>query len=143
MIKLNKYINEAWSGVKTQSIKAEIEAWCEEMGIRNYTINPQGEIDVDWSVNLNNVDFKELPYKFGRVKGYFTLDGCKNLISLKNCPDEVEGYFSCDYCSKLDSLEGCPKEVESDFYCQRNSLQRNFTKEEIESLSEVKGYICN
>ena len=27
----------SWSGVKKQINKAEIEAWCEEMGIKNYT----------------------------------------------------------------------------------------------------------
>ena len=27
---LNTYINEAWSGVKKQSIKADMEAWCDE-----------------------------------------------------------------------------------------------------------------
>ena len=52
MKNLNKYITEAWSGVKKQSIKADIEAWCEEMGIKNYTINSKGEIDVDGDVNL-------------------------------------------------------------------------------------------
>ncbi len=38
MKNLNNYIIEAWSGVKKQSFKADIEAWCEEMGIKNYTI---------------------------------------------------------------------------------------------------------
>jgi hypothetical protein len=32
----------SWSGVKQQVNKAEIEAWCEEMGIKNYTINSKG-----------------------------------------------------------------------------------------------------
>ena len=62
--KLNNYIEEAWSGVKQQSLKQDIEAWCEEMGIKNYTINSKGEIDVDGRVDLNNKDFKELTYKF-------------------------------------------------------------------------------
>ena len=129
MIKLNKYITEAWSGVKKQSIKSEMEAWCDEMGIERYTINNKGEIDVDGSVNLNKSNFKELPYKFGRVEGFFVIEMCKNLTSLKNCPNYVGSYFSCNRCDKLDSIEGCPKEVSLYFYCRH--CKREFTKEEV------------
>ena len=138
---LNNYITEAWNGVKTQSIKADMEAWCEEMRIKNYTINSKGEIDVDGFVDLDNKNFKELPYKFGRVDGYFSLGSCKNLTSLKNCPDFVGESFNCSLCRKLDSLEGCPKEVGSDFYCR--GCKHKFTEEEIKSLCKVKEYIYN
>ena len=140
MKKLNNYIVEAWSGVKKQSHEQEIKLWCEEMRIQNYTINSKGEIDVDGFVNLDNKSkFKELPYKFGKVTGNFSLISCINLISLKNCPNEVGGYFNCAYCNnlksivgspsyvgedfacsycpQLDSLEGCPKKIEDSFYC--------------------------
>ena len=53
----------SWSGIKNQVNKADIEAWCDEMDIQNYTVNSQGEIDVAWSVDLMSKDFKELPYK--------------------------------------------------------------------------------
>ena len=136
---INIYINEAWAGVKKQSYEQEIKSLCEEMNIRNYTINSQGEIDVDGYVYLGIKDFNELPYKFGRVTGYFDIDYCKNLISLKNCPDEVGGGFSCRYCTKLDSLEGCPKEVGGTFYCRR--CKRKFTPKEVMTLCKVKGDI--
>ena len=135
-ISLSNYIIEAWSGVKKQSNNANIEAWCEEMGIRNYTINSKGEIDVNGGVDLNKSNFKELPYKFGRVTGYFEIEMCENLLSLKNCPEEVGGYFSCYHCSKLDSLEGCPKEVNHSFYCY--DCKQKFTEEEVKSLCKVK-----
>ena len=90
------------------------------MGIKNYTINSQGEIDVDDCVSLRVKDFKELPYKFGTVNGYFSLDGCNNLISLKNCPDKIENSFYCNDCSQLVSLEGCPKEVGENFIIRRS-----------------------
>ena len=138
-ISLSNYITEAWSGVKKQSNNANIEAWCEEMGIKNYTINSKGEIDVDGNVDLRLNKFKELPYKFGTIKNFFVLDGCKNLKSLKNCPDEVGGYFGCSHCLQLDSLEGCPKEVGVDFWC--NDCKRKFTKEEVKSLCKVKNNI--
>ena len=136
MKNLNNYIHEAWSGVKKQSLKAEIEAWCEEMGIEKYTINPQGEIDVNGSVELTNRGFKELPYKFGKVRGYFNIGDCKNLTSLKNCPYFVGDSFACDFCSKLNSLEGCPKEVGGSFWCGR--CKGEFTKEEVMVLCIVK-----
>ena len=122
----------SWSGVKKQSYEQEIKSWCEEMEIENYTINSQGEIDVDGSVNLKNKDFKELPYKFGKVEGYFSLDGCKNLTSLKNCPDRVYGDFDCSKCIKLNSLDDCPKAVVSNFSCEY--CNRKFTEEEVRSL---------
>ena len=135
---LNTYINEAWSGVKRQSIKVEIEDWCEEMDIKKYTINDKSEIDVGGNVDLymDNKGFKELPYKFGIVDGYFSLSDSKNLISLKNCPDYVGEFFSCSHCPQLDSLKGCPKEVMGYFYCDR--CKRKFTEEEVESLCKVK-----
>ena len=133
---INVYINEAWSGVKKQSIKSDIEAWCDEMGIENYTINSKGEIDVDGGVSLSGQNFKELPYKFGMVDGLFSLSSNKNLTSLKNCPNYVGGYFSCSLCPQLDSLEGCPKKIIGGFYC--NGCKRKFTKEEIQSLCNVK-----
>ena len=98
MKKLNNYIVEAWSGVKQQSLKSDIEAWCEEMGMKNYTINSKGEIDVDGYVTLDEKNFKELPYKFGKVHGFFSLASNPNLTSLKNCPYYVRGRFYCDDC---------------------------------------------
>ena len=114
------------NGVKKQTNIEDIKSWCDEMRIQNYTINSKGEIDVDGCVLLNNKNFKELPYKFGRVGSYFSLSNNKNLTSLKNCPDKVGDYFSCSQCTKLDSLEGCPKEVYRNFYC--NDCKRKFTK---------------
>ena len=139
MIKLNNYIEEAWSGVKKQSIKQDIEAWCEEMGIKDYTINSKGEIDVDGSVNLRIRDFKELPYKFGKVKSHFSLEYCENLISLKNCPDKVGTWFGCSHNPKIDSLEGCPKEVGKNFYCGK--CKRRFTSYEVKELCKYKGAV--
>ena len=126
----------SWNGVKKQSLEQEIKSWCEEMGIDNYTINSQGEIDVDGDVFLDSGNFKEPPYKFGKIDGYFSLQWCKNLISLKNCPDFVKGSFSCSDCPQLDSLEGCPKEVNGIFYCR--GCKREFTEEEVKSWCKVK-----
>ena len=128
----------SWNGVKKQSYEQEIKSWCDEMGIEKYTINSKGEIDVNGFVNLGGRDFKELPYKFGKItgeEGIFAMSNCKNLISLKNCPDGVSRYFVVDGCSKLESLNGCPKKVETKFFCR--NCKRKFSKEEVRSLCEV------
>ena len=125
----------SWDGVKKQSIKVDIKAWCEEVGIEKYTINSQGEIDVEGNVNLNKSNYKELPYKFGKVVGYFSLAYNKSIISLKNCPNETSGYFDVDGCILLNSLEGCPKEVGSKFFCR--FCKCDFLKEEVMSLCKV------
>ena len=107
-------------------------------GIRNYTINDKGEIDVDDCIEFEfkkNNNFKELPYKFGEVKGYFSLDGCKNLISLKNCPTKIGNSFYCNDCSQLVSLEGCPKEVDENFIIRRS--KKRFTQDEIRQKCKV------
>ena len=129
----------SWNGVK-QTINVEnIKTWCEEMGIKDYTINSKGEIDVNGDVDLNKKDFEELPYKFGKVNGSFDLSSNKNLRTLKNCPDYVGESFSCSRCSKLDSLEGCPKEVEWNFYCK--DCKKKFTEKEVMSLCKINGKI--
>ena len=124
----------SWNGVKRQSIKAEIEDWCEKMGIENYTINSQGEIDVDGYVNLDGRNIKELPYKFGRVASYFSVNNC-SLISLKNCPDILYDFFDCNNNEDLDSLKYIPKKVDGNIHCR--DCKRRFTEEEVRSLCEV------
>ena len=163
MINLNNYIIEAWNGVKKYTNNAEIEAWCKVNNIENYTINSKGEIDVDGEVFIDSKNFNdiELPYKFGKVGGYFNLSGCKNLISLNNCPNEVLGNFHCNgnenlvtlegcpnelhaifFCSgniKLKSLNGCPKRVGEDFYCR--SCGGQFDVQDVKKVCKVKGNI--
>ena len=133
----------SWKGVKNQTNIENIKAWCEEMGIEYYNINSKGEIDVDGNVNLVGNDFKELPFKFGTINGFFSLESCKNLISLKNCPEIIlpNHMFNVDFCTNLNSLEGCPKEVGGLFYCR--DCKRHFSKEEVRSLCKVGFNIYN
>jgi hypothetical protein len=93
---------------------------CKQYGIINYTINPDGSIDVNGSVYLYGKGLTELPLTFNRVTGYFI---CSNnqLTSLKGSPRWVGGYFSCNN-NKLTSLEFSPDYVGGDFYCTGNKL---------------------
>ena len=125
----------SWNGVKKYTNNTNIKAWCDEMGIENYIINSKGEIDVDGEVDLSGKDFKELPYKFGKVKGYFNLDGCENLISINNCPNEIYGYFSIEYCTNFECITNVHiKRILRTFYCRYN--KNDVTPNQVE-------YLCN
>jgi hypothetical protein len=119
----------------------DIETTCKKYNIKNYTINPDGTVDVNGDVYLISRGSTKLPLKFSRVDGYFycynnkltTLEGsprsvgrnfyCNNnqLTTLEGGPKEVGGYFDCSY-NQLTTLEGGPRSVGGDFYCGGNKL---------------------
>ena len=120
----------------------DIDIICSKYGIKNYSVNSDGIVDVDGDVYLYNKGLTKLPLKFGKVSGHFncrynnltTLEGCpqsvggeftcgKNTLeTLEFCPKSVGGYFSCAN-NKLTSLEGCPQSVGSSFHCGENKLK--------------------
>lgn len=136
------------------NLKRELKKY----GIKNYTINSDGTIDVDGDVDLYvyyNRKLTEIPFKFGKVTGDFncsdnnliSLDGCpyyvggdfngsgNKLTNLNGSPSEVIGYFSCDY-NNLTTVEGMPKEIGGDFICQGNEKLKK-----IDSISNIEGDI--
>jgi hypothetical protein len=98
----------------------EIDQICQQYGIRDYTLNGDGSIDVDGDVNLSFKGLSELPLKFGIVSANFY---CNNnqLTSLQGAPREVGGNFYCHF-NQLTSLRGAPGEVGGGFYCHNNQL---------------------
>jgi hypothetical protein len=125
--------------------ESEVAKICKKYGIKKWSINSDGLVDVNGNVNLNNQGLTEIPLKFGKVTGDFscvrnklttlkgcpnTVDGCfscnyNNLTSLEFCPRRVGGGFDCDN-NRLTSLEFCPRSVGRHFYCQWNNI-REFT----------------
>ena len=119
----------------------EIHDICKKYGIQNYTINPDGSIDVDDDVRLHNMGLTKLPLDFNIVHGHFycykneltSLKGSPKkvggnfycsyniLTSLKGSPESVRGSFYCSY-NKISSLKGCPKYIGESFYCSYNKL---------------------
>lgn len=102
----------------------EIDSICKNYNLVNYTINPDGSVDVDGDVNLKGASFykkfktiekgenwtlNEIPIKFRYVSGDFDCR-CNNLVDLKGCPIKIGGNLYL-YENKLKSLEGCPEEV--------------------------------
>ena len=119
----------------------EVAKICEKYKISNWTLQPDGLVDVDGDVNLIYKDLTKLPLQFGRVTGSFycsqnsltTLEGapkevgghfyCNNnkLTTLEGAPQAVVGNFSCSH-NNLTTLEGAPEEVGGDFFCNHNQL---------------------
>ncbi len=112
-------------------IMESIHDICKRYNIKNYTINPDGSIDVNGSVNLYDGSLTELPLTFNKVTGYFTC-GFNQLTSLKGSPRWVGGYFNCS-CNQLTNLEGSPDYVGDDFYCETNQLTNNYC------ITEIRG----
>ena len=108
-------------------MKTLIKKWLakrrlKKYGITNYTINANGEIDVDGSVDLRDYSLTGFPtfIQFGVVKGNFYCN-VNNLTSLEGSPKEVGGKFDCSF-NDLTSLKGSPKKVGGDFDCYDNKL---------------------
>jgi hypothetical protein len=80
----------------------EIHNICKRYYIGNYSINPDGSIDVDGDVDLSYKNLDRIPIKFGVVTGMFYCNN-NNLTSLENCPNEIKSWFNCSY-NKLRSL---------------------------------------
>ena len=101
--------------------KVDIHEICKEYGIKNYTINNDGSIDVKYVVNLIFMDLTKLPIKFNKVNGNFR---CSNnqLTSLEGSPKIVNGYYFDCSNNNLKSLKGCPEIVDGTFYCHNNEI---------------------
>ena len=102
---------------------------CKKYNITNYTINPDGSIDVNGDVYLWYNNLTELPLTFNKVTGWFDC-GYNKLTSLKGCPRWVGGNFYC-YDNDLTSLEFCPDYVGGGFNCTGNNLTDNYCDSEI------------
>ncbi len=111
----------------------EIIDICTEYGIENYTINPDGSIDVDDSVGLVNKKLDKLPLNFNRVSGWFNCHN-NNLTSLEGSPKEVGGDFICTH-NKITTLKGSPILIWGYLDLESNPLSI------IDSSIEIKGKI--
>ena len=98
----------------------DIESICRRYRITNYTINPDGTVDVDDLVDLFSRGLTKLPLKFGRVTGNFNCNH-NQLTTLEGCPKEVGDSFYCND-NLLTTLEGSPKKVGEHFICNKNKL---------------------
>jgi hypothetical protein len=133
------------------SLKSELDKY----GIKNYTINFDGTIDVDGNVYLAHKALKIIPLKFGKVTGSFNCHTNK-LKTLEGSPYYVGGSFNCSM-NNLSDLIGSPGEVGGDFDCSHNNLKsingmsleigkdfscsRNRELKKLDSISNIEGTI--
>lgn len=98
----------------------EIRRICTENGIKDYSIESDGSVNVNGAIAMTYEDLEELPLDFGVVTGDFI---CHNnlLTTLKGSPHTVGGDFSCSH-NQLTSLEGGPEYVGGSFACKDNNL---------------------
>jgi hypothetical protein len=73
------------------------------------------------------------------IRGSLSCNSCSSLTSLEGAPKEVGGCFDCRLCHSLTSLEGAPKKVGRSFFACGCKIE--FTKEDVEKVSDVKGNI--
>ena len=118
-----EYIKNVWK-LKQSGFYSDLDErppMPEDFGIKNYTINNDGSLDVKGGVYLNDKGLTILPFKFNKVSDFFRC-GDNQLESLEGSPQKVGGGFYC-YGSQLKSLKGSPKEVGGDFDCSGNKLE--------------------
>ena len=121
---IKEYLNEGL--IKKQAgmdMRSKIEAWLEEYGIKNYTINDdltidyhpevlRGSKDKFYAVNLKGYKEPELPpyIQFGEVGGTFLISH-SHITSLRGFPKKC--LRLCLYrCRNITSLKGCQDVVE-------------------------------
>lgn len=104
------------------AVKASMDKWMKSHNIENYKVQPDGMIDVDGEVRLDNMRMPRLPgpVKFGTVTGDFICSS-SGLTALRGCPEHVGtsefgGDFMCDY-NDITSLEGGPKTCGGSYSC--------------------------
>lgn len=91
----------------------EIYEICKKYNILNYTINPDGSIDVYDDVDLSHKFLTRIPIKFNKAYGYF--DCSYNYItSLEGGPEIVYGTFYCNFNNLLITTKGFPSIVSND-----------------------------
>lgn len=101
--------------------ESEIDRVCKEFYIENYQINPDGTVDVEGSVYFEGLDAEELPLKFGKVTGDFSIIEAL-LTTLEGCPYEVGGSFEIQWCHEITSLEHAPKRVGGEYYASDSPI---------------------
>jgi|GEM_PF-3113469 len=95
--------------------------WLNTMGVKNYSFNEYGQVNVKGDVNLNNKGIYNIEVEFGLIEGMFSCD-FNHLNNLIGAPNAVCESFSCSN-NNLTSLEGSPSLVCWDFICSDNRLK--------------------
>lgn len=94
---------------RTGKPKATLEDWLKRHTITQYSINPDGTVDVKGSVFLDDFYGERIPAKFNHVSGSFSCSGA-GLTTLENSPYSVGGDYRVSH-NELMTLKGFPTQV--------------------------------
>ena len=115
-MKLSALINESGASApefnKQLESEEEIIAFFErklDIASSYLTFNDDGTVDVNHDIDFHGLKMDKLPFKFGHVKGYFTINDSK-LKTLENMPHTVTGNLNLKG-NDFATLHGCPKLV--------------------------------
>jgi hypothetical protein len=100
--------------------ETQITKKCELLGIKNWTLNSDGLVDVNGNVDISKMNLTTIPLRFGEVTGEFSCFDNK-LTNLDGAPHTVGGAFYC-YGNLLTSLVGGPKKC-LNYNCASNKLE--------------------
>lgn len=101
--------------------KKSIKTFLKKHNITQYLLCDDLTVDVYQNVNLGGLKEKQLPIKFGIIKGNFIIS-FSQLNNLIGCPNEIYGNFQCEK-SRLKSLKGISKIVHGNVNCMGNYLK--------------------
>ncbi len=99
----------------------ELDKLLKSLGIENYEILDDMQVDVDGDVNLSDKGIKNMPIKFREVKGSFNIS-VNRLETLENMPIRVGGDFDVS-TNLLKSLIGCPNDIGGDLDATKNNIK--------------------
>jgi hypothetical protein len=86
---MKKYIEFINEHVSRRTLEY-LELW----GIKNFTINKDGSVDVNGDVDISHRNLIQIPIEFNVVHGNFNCSR-NNLNTLKGCPKYIHGGFNC------------------------------------------------
>jgi hypothetical protein len=106
--------------VKQPYSQARIEQWLNLEDIKNYTIRPDGIVDVNGSVHVKEFKGTTLPIQFGNVAEFFSCRGTY-LTSLQGMPSVIGGSFNCEntHISSLSGIDKIIKHIGKKFACRK------------------------
>jgi len=97
-----------------------MEKFLKDCGITKYKFNNDGIIDIFEDFNIPVISLKKLPFKFGKINGWFDCSYTE-LKTLNGAPKIVNGDFYCNN-NNLITLKYCPKIVNGSFWADNNNL---------------------
>ena len=115
---------------KFNESKEYIKSICQKYGIKNYTIDDDGSIDVNGNVDLSGRGLTKLPLKFRNVTGDFYCS-YNQLTTIEGAPKSVSGKFGCDN-NQLVNLDFAPS-CQS-LSCFDNPIHKWWSKIDISKL---------